>query len=158
MKLAIKPVVLFALVAIFAAFARGQALTGTPPFGSISGGPIDTIDLGNLNIHLSIPIVTKAGRGGSFSYNLGYDTSVLYPGNYTSGTAWTLAFNNGWTGPTQIRTGAVTVTSPSFCTTTNERVYITTSSGKGANGGAQGAAGDRRAAIRGANATGAGGR
>ena len=49
------------------------------------------------------------------------------------------------------------MTSPSFCTTTNERVYITTSSGKGANGGSQGAVGDRRAAICGANAAGAGG-
>ncbi|MGB2633168.1 MAG: hypothetical protein WAM58_04455, partial [Candidatus Acidiferrum sp.] len=33
------------------------------------------------------------------------------------------------------------VTSPSFCTTANERVYITTSSVKGANGGSQGAVG-----------------
>ena len=49
------------------------------------------------------------------------------------------------------------VTSPSFCTTVNERVYITTSSDKGANGGSQGAVGDRRAAICGANASGAGG-
>jgi hypothetical protein len=108
MRLAIKPAVLVAIVAIFAGFARGQVITGTPPFGSTGGGPVDIIDLGNLNVHLSIPIVTKAGRGGSFSYNLGYDTSVLYPGHYTSGVAWTQAFNNGWTGPTQIRTGAVT--------------------------------------------------
>ena len=49
------------------------------------------------------------------------------------------------------------VTRPTFCTTASERVYITTSSGKDANGGAQGAVGDRRAAICGANATGAGG-
>ena len=49
------------------------------------------------------------------------------------------------------------LTSPSFCTTVNERVYITTSSDKGANGGSQGAVGDRRAAICGANASGAGG-
>jgi hypothetical protein len=49
------------------------------------------------------------------------------------------------------------VTSPSFCTTANERVYITTSSGKGANGGSQEAVGDRRAAICGAKVTGAGG-
>jgi hypothetical protein len=35
------------------------------------------------------------------------------------------------------------VTSPSFCTTVNEKVYITTSSGKDAKGGSQGAVGDR---------------
>jgi hypothetical protein len=52
--------------------------------------------------------------------------------------------------------GAI-VTSPSFCTTASERVYITTSSGKDTNGGSQGAVGDRRAAICGANAPGAGG-
>jgi histidine kinase/DNA gyrase B/HSP90-like ATPase len=49
------------------------------------------------------------------------------------------------------------VTSPTFCTMASERVYITTSSGKDANGGLQGAEGDRRAAICGANAAGAGG-
>jgi hypothetical protein len=33
----------------------------------------------------------------------------------------------------------VLLTSPTFCTTVSERVYITTSSGKDANGGLQGA-------------------
>ena len=47
------------------------------------------------------------------------------------------------------------LTSPSFCTTASERVYITTSSDN-ANGGSQGAVGDRRAAICGANVAGAG--
>jgi hypothetical protein len=47
---------------------------------------------------------------------------------------------------------AVALTSPRFCTAVSERVYITTSSGKGANGGSQGAVGDRRAADCGANA------
>ena len=56
-----------------------------------------------------------------------------------------------------IDSGPVDMTSPSFCTTVNERVYSTTSSDKGANGGSQGAVGDRRAAICGANASGAGG-
>ena len=53
--------------------------------------------------------------------------------------------------------GERTVTGPIFCTTASERVYITTSSGKGTNGGSQGAVDDRRAAICGANAAGAGG-
>jgi hypothetical protein len=33
----------------------------------------------------------------------------------------------------------VLLTRPTFCTTVSERVYITTSSGKDANGGLQGA-------------------
>ena len=49
------------------------------------------------------------------------------------------------------------LTGPTFCTKASERVYITTSSGKDANGGSQGAVGDRRAAICGANVPGAGG-
>ena len=49
------------------------------------------------------------------------------------------------------------LTGPTFCTTASERVYITTSSGKDAKGGSQGAVGDRRAAICGAIAIGAGG-
>ena len=56
-----------------------------------------------------------------------------------------------------LKGGNTQVTSPSFCTTASERAYITTSSGKDANGGSQGAVGDRRAAICGANAAGAGG-
>ena len=52
---------------------------------------------------------------------------------------------------------AVGVTGPTFCTTASEKVYITTSSGKDAKGGPQGAVGDRRAALCGANAAGAGG-
>jgi hypothetical protein len=51
----------------------------------------------------------------------------------------------------------IKVTSPSFCTTVNEKVYITTSSGKDAKGGSQGAVGDRRATLCGANVAGAGG-
>src|SRR6202040_2127444 len=49
------------------------------------------------------------------------------------------------------------LTRPTFCTRASERVYITTSSGKDANGGSQGAVGDRRVAICGENAPGAGG-
>ena len=52
----------------------------------------------------------------------------------------------------------IVVTRPTFCTRASERVYSTTSDWTGvANGGSQGAVGDRRAAIRGANAAGAGG-
>ena len=52
---------------------------------------------------------------------------------------------------------AVRVTGPSFCTTVNEKVYITTSSGKSSKGGSQGAVGDRRATLCGAKVAGAGG-
>ncbi|MGA7630598.1 MAG: hypothetical protein WCB11_07510, partial [Terriglobales bacterium] len=41
----------------------GQVATGTPPFGSFGGGPFDTVNLGNLNVHFAIPVLNKAGRG-----------------------------------------------------------------------------------------------
>ena len=46
---------------------QGQVATGTPPFGSFSGGA-DVVNNANLNVHVSIPVRVKAGRGMPFSY------------------------------------------------------------------------------------------
>src|SRR6266568_5465865 len=75
--------------------AFAQVKTGTPPFGSFAGGP-DVINLGNLNVHLTIPVVRKPGRGTNFTYDLTYDTSVWYPSTSGGTTTWT-SFG-GWTG------------------------------------------------------------
>ena len=40
-----------------------QSSTGIPPFSSWSGGQFDNVNIGNLNVHFSIPIVHKPGRG-----------------------------------------------------------------------------------------------
>ena len=40
---------------------------GFPSFGSLAGSEFDTVNEGNLNIHFSIPVVQKSGRGMSFS-------------------------------------------------------------------------------------------
>ena len=82
----------------------GQAVTGTPPFGSFAGGP-DIINLGNLNVHLSIPVFNKAGRGIPFSYNLSSDSSIYYPSNTSGILAWTPVFNWGWSSQTAGRVG-----------------------------------------------------
>ena len=55
--------------------ASAQLGGGFPPFGSFSGGPFDTIDNANLNIHFEIPIVSKAGRGLPFKFAMNYDSS-----------------------------------------------------------------------------------
>jgi hypothetical protein len=55
--------------------AAAQVTTGIPPFQSFGGGP-DVINLGNLNVHYSIPVFSRAGRGIPFSYALAYDSSV----------------------------------------------------------------------------------
>jgi RHS repeat-associated protein len=58
--------------------ASGQVATGFPPFGSFSGGP-DIIDNANGNVHLTIPVFSRPGRGVSFSYALAYDSSIWSP-------------------------------------------------------------------------------
>ncbi len=47
--------------------ASAQVATGTPPFGSFSGGP-DIVNLGNLNGHLTVHAMKKPGRGTNFTY------------------------------------------------------------------------------------------
>jgi hypothetical protein len=47
----------------FSAHSSAQVTTGLPPFGTFSGGPFDTVNNANLNVHFEIPVVNKAGRG-----------------------------------------------------------------------------------------------
>src|SRR5208283_2514973 len=84
---------IFAVVQLHA-----QVQTGTPSFGSFAGGP-DTINLANLNVHLTIPVLHKAGRGTNFSYDLNYDSSIWYPVTSGSTTSWQLVSSSslpGW--------------------------------------------------------------
>lgn len=94
------------------AVAQGPAI-GTPPFGSFGGGPFDTVNLGNLNVHFAIPVLQKAGRGIPFVYNLSYDSSVWYPGTVNGVPKWlpTQTGYWGWQGlSTQAAFGNLTYT------------------------------------------------
>lgn len=82
-----------------------QAMTGTPPLGTFGGGPVDTINLANNNVHISIPVVNKTGRGINFTYTLGYDSSVWYPTGSSGSQSWQPAQNWGWIAQTQSGTG-----------------------------------------------------
>lgn len=63
-----------------------------------NGGPY-VINLGNLNVHLDIPILHKPGRGGDdFNYDLGYDSSVWQPIGTSGFQSWQPVANWGWTG------------------------------------------------------------
>ena len=102
----------------------GQAVTGTPPFGSFAGGP-DIINLGNLNVHLSIPVFNKAGRGIPFSYNLSSDSSIYYPSNTSGILAWTPVFNWGWSSQTAGNSGYISNTSTTVdCYYTQNKVKL----------------------------------
>jgi RHS repeat-associated protein len=86
------------VVAFFFCFhvASAQVATGRQPFGSFGGGPFDTVNLGNLNVHFSIPVLHKAGRGLPFSYDLSYDSSIWYPVTANGHTSWNPTLNWGW--------------------------------------------------------------
>src|SRR6266852_9251146 len=86
-----------------------QVTTGTPPFGSFSGGP-DIINLANLNSHLAIPVVHKPGRGMNFTYDLSYDSSVWYPVGSSGSQSWQPIANWGCRGQTEVLAGYVSAT------------------------------------------------
>ena len=94
-------------VALLSGVALAQVSTGTPSFGSFGGGPFDTINLGNLNVHFAIPILHKAGRGMSFSYDLSYDSSIWIPTTTSGVTQWQPVGTWGWNADTAALTGYV---------------------------------------------------
>jgi RHS repeat-associated protein len=99
----------FAAISLTCAWpVSAQVATGSPPFGSYGGGP-DTINLANLNAHIDVPVLWKAGRGMPFTYDLTYDSSIWTP--VTSGTTkvWQPAENWGWGASTQVEVGSVSV-------------------------------------------------
>jgi hypothetical protein len=103
------------LLALLATAAPGQVVTGTPPFGSFSTGPADTVNLANLDVHLDIPVMRKAGRGLPFTYDLGYDNSIWYPVASGSTTRWQPLPNWGWIAQTEGATGVLDYDTDEAC-------------------------------------------
>ncbi|WP_263409382.1 RHS repeat domain-containing protein [Terriglobus tenax] len=68
--------VVFCLVVSNEAQTNG---TGIYPFGAYDNKGFDTVNLGNLNVHFALPIVTRSGRGLNFSYVLNYEGLVWSP-------------------------------------------------------------------------------
>lgn len=58
--------------------SSSSAQTGYPSYGSFQGTNIDTVNLQNLNVHVSIPIVQSDGRGSGFAAQLTQDTLSGY--------------------------------------------------------------------------------
>ncbi|MGH9686523.1 MAG: RHS repeat-associated core domain-containing protein [Candidatus Acidiferrales bacterium] len=80
MKLTLLSIALLSLLVLSCGAALAQVATGTPPFGSFGGGP-DTINLANLDAHLTIPVLQKAGRGTPVTYDITYDSAIWQPVN-----------------------------------------------------------------------------
>src|SRR4051812_11706780 len=76
---------------------------GEPVLRSIQRSSFDNVNLGNLNTHFEIPIVSRARRGIDFRYALTYDSWIWYPG-WNSNTQlgyWQPVANWGWSAKTQ---------------------------------------------------------
>jgi RHS repeat-associated protein len=87
-------IVVLILVSLTVA-AQGPA-TGTPPFGSFGGGPLDIVNLANLNVNINVPITQKAGRGAQFFYLMSYNNSIWYPALVNGVTTWQPVAGYGW--------------------------------------------------------------
>ena len=86
-----------------------QPATGLPPFASFGGGPFDSVDLANLDVHFSVPVFGRAGRGIPFNYALGYDSLAWVPVNSSGASVWTPVNSNwGWRAVTEAATGYIT--------------------------------------------------
>lgn len=125
----------FALITILiSGFTVAQVSTGTPPFSSLGGGPFDTVNLGNLNVHFSIPVLHKAGRGVSFVYDLSYDSSIWYQATVNGVVQWSPTGDWGWTSNSYAVLGRITsnttskTTSGKFCSGqfATQTIYTTT--------------------------------
>lgn len=86
--------ILFGIASLFVVIATappvlGQVATGVYPFGTFDTPGIDTINVGNLNVHLSIPVLSKTGRGLPFNASLTYDSSIYYPVGVSGSQTWT---------------------------------------------------------------------
>ena len=92
--------VLLLIFSILAPSAFSQVALGTSGFDSLGGGPFDTVNLGNLNVHFAVPIIQKAGRGTPFTYSLGYDSSIWTPVGTSGNQTWQPSSTWGWTATT----------------------------------------------------------
>ena len=112
------------MVLSYSAPCSAQVPTGTPPFGSFSGGP-DVINLANLNAHVAVPVLNKAGRGTAFKYNLTYDSSVWYPVSGSGSLTWQPVSNWGWAGITNVMLGSASylVAESNSCAAGNYTAY-----------------------------------
>jgi YD repeat-containing protein len=86
---------------------QGQVATGTYPYGTYDSPGIDTINVGNLNVHFAIPVLNKTGRGTPFTYALSYDSSVWMPETVSGVLQWQPINNWGWRGATEMTTGYI---------------------------------------------------
>lgn len=81
------------LLIVTSLFSAAQQPTGSPQFDSFQKvAPGVLVNLGNLDVHVSVPIFARNGNGLPFSYSWEYDNEIWYD----NGTGWHPT--NGWSG------------------------------------------------------------
>ncbi|MGB7284929.1 MAG: hypothetical protein WBE13_21895, partial [Candidatus Acidiferrum sp.] len=68
----------------------GLAQTGFPPFGSLDQMGLEVRNNQNLNVVLTLPIASSAGRGIGLNFSIVYNSLTWAPG----GGAWNPAFTS----------------------------------------------------------------
>src|SRR5712691_7478488 len=86
------------VLALAACPASGQVQLGTPKYGSFGGGPVDMVNLGNLNTHFIFPVLHKPGRGLPLNFDLTYDNTFWEPVSSGGTLTWYPGSNWGWSG------------------------------------------------------------
>ena len=95
------------LVLFLSAYAMmAQVATGAYPYGTYDNKGFDTINVGNLNVQFSIPVLDKTGRGLPFNYNLAYESFVWNQATVNGSTVWAPSNEFGWQDDT-VATGYV---------------------------------------------------
>src|SRR5271157_2730664 len=111
------------LAVVSATPAAAQVATGYPVYGSFGGGSFDTVDNANLNVHIEIPVVNKAGRGMLFAAKLTYDNSVWTPVGASGAQTWNPASGWGWNTITSGSMGTLQTQSTSTYCINDEKFY-----------------------------------
>ena len=97
---------LFLCSLIFATLAMSaQVVTGTPAFGTFKAFGPTVLDIANLNSRVTIPIMSKPGRGTPFHYAMAYDNSVWVPLGDPANRSWQPQPYFGWHGISEAVTG-----------------------------------------------------
>jgi RHS repeat-associated protein len=109
-------ILVLVLVCVSLQSALSQSTTGVPPFATFIKGNVDAINVAGLDNHVTIPIISKAGRGLPFGLAMNYDSNV-----WSAGRSWAPAQNWGWSPiNTSTLAGFVVVTVESTCEGPNE--------------------------------------
>lgn len=73
---------LFCMFALFTPahlLAQSGPDTGFPDFGTFNRDAVDTINVGNLNVHIELPLFSKKGRRMDFSSKITFDNTPYRP-------------------------------------------------------------------------------